>query len=553
MTCGWSWNAANNPEFRLFVEKFIPGAVVPNCPVLSGAILTGEANKVIARTKAKIEGKLASYAEDGWKNVAHTHVDTSVLSVEGEPYLLRTGRPKTGDELFAIMKSDIEYAWNTYRVEIIAICTDDGPDGKKARRLIREWKGSIAVFECWAHQSNLMTGNYPAIKAVWMLDAKEALMVIKWFNHHGKALDMLRAHQLRSHYCSLRRLLKLERAIRTCVITHRSVLRTCTGQKDEQIAAAEAVLDTVERNSFWKNIARIVVHLEPLAIAANLLRSPHCRLDTVLLTLANLFRIFNNLASEDAIVQSTLHASLERRWGKTDQELMILAVFFNPYIRSRPFSRDALTTNDMFHLGRRAFKHLLGMGANGNIAFGNTFRNYYNSAGQFSAEAMWLERHAASYEKAKKPVDLLAIRILSILPNSAGAERAFSVFGLTPTKHRNRLSPLKVHDATVVRIDRQKADIAKARRFSVADDEPGESGKVANTLISLANADNEDESDDDDQAAPTVIPARPAATGAVPNASGRIPSYKKIKLAVLFNYPPPSSPALEMEFFWQGG
>jgi hypothetical protein len=109
---------------------------------------------------------------------------------------------------------------------------------------------------------------------------------------------------------------------------------------------------------------------------------------------------------------------------------------------------------------------------------------------------MWLEGHAEFYKKAvsyslvlllsadfipqKKTVDLvwiwkqlegesctgrsgfikLAIRILAILPNSAGAERVFSVFGLTHTKHRNRLEPQKVHDATTVRMDRQKAHIA---------------------------------------------------------------------------------------------
>ncbi|KAJ7167705.1 hypothetical protein C8R46DRAFT_812141, partial [Mycena filopes] len=156
VTCNFAWNIAQNPEFQLFISKYIPGAVIPDRRILSGSILTAESNKVIARTKQRIQGKLATYAEDGWKNVAHTHVDTSVLSVEGEPYLLRThdmtGRPKTGDELFAIMKSDFEYAWNTYKVDVIAVCTDDGPDGKKARRLVREWKASIAVFECWAHQ-----------------------------------------------------------------------------------------------------------------------------------------------------------------------------------------------------------------------------------------------------------------------------------------------------------------------------------------------------------------------------------------------------------------
>jgi hypothetical protein len=135
VTCGWSWNAVANPELKLFFEKYLPAAELPDRRVLSGSILKTEANKVIVATRQKIQGKLATYSEDGWKNIAHTHVDTSMLNIEGRviicpkicgdigsfpywPYLLRThdmtGRPKTGDELFEIMKSDFEYACNTY-------------------------------------------------------------------------------------------------------------------------------------------------------------------------------------------------------------------------------------------------------------------------------------------------------------------------------------------------------------------------------------------------------------------------------------------------------
>ncbi|KAJ6550692.1 hypothetical protein B0H10DRAFT_1716108, partial [Mycena sp. CBHHK59/15] len=82
VTCGWAWNVANNPELKLFFGKYLLSAVVPDRRVLSGRILTTEANKVIAATRMKIEGKLTTYSEDGWKNVAHTHVDTSMLSVK---------------------------------------------------------------------------------------------------------------------------------------------------------------------------------------------------------------------------------------------------------------------------------------------------------------------------------------------------------------------------------------------------------------------------------------------------------------------------------------
>ncbi|KAJ7289597.1 hypothetical protein C8J57DRAFT_1046618 [Mycena rebaudengoi] len=47
----------------------------------------------------------------------------------------------------------------------------------------------------------------------------------------------------------------------------------------------------------------------------------------------------------------------------------------------------------------------------------------------------------------------LVIRIISMLPNSVSPERIFNFYGLTHTKHRTRLGPEKVHDATLVHND----------------------------------------------------------------------------------------------------
>ena len=103
-----------------------------------------------------------------------------------------TGYPKTGDELFSLVKDDFIHIWNTYGVEIISAVTDDSPDGKKMWRLVKEDPElPMAILECWAHQSNLMTGNYLGVKADFMEAAGKATDIIKWFNNHQKALDLL--------------------------------------------------------------------------------------------------------------------------------------------------------------------------------------------------------------------------------------------------------------------------------------------------------------------------------------------------------------------------
>ena len=71
-----------------------------------------------------------------------------------------TGRPKTGKEHLEVIKSDITYMEATYGVKTVAWVTDDGPDGKGARTLLRKLWPWMIILLCWAHQCNLLIGDY---------------------------------------------------------------------------------------------------------------------------------------------------------------------------------------------------------------------------------------------------------------------------------------------------------------------------------------------------------------------------------------------------------
>jgi len=88
VSCGFAWNAASNPQLGLFIEKYIPGSQVPDRRALAGRILDDEVAKVEARTKERINGKVATGQCDGWKNVAKTSVVTSMITVEHEVKLI---------------------------------------------------------------------------------------------------------------------------------------------------------------------------------------------------------------------------------------------------------------------------------------------------------------------------------------------------------------------------------------------------------------------------------------------------------------------------------
>ena len=306
VSCGFAWNAASNPEMGLFMSKWISGAKVPDRRVLSGRILDGEVAKVDAKTKERVVGKFATGQCDGWKNVSKTSIVTSMITVEHEvspdqiymvvtctyrytilllkAYLVKThdmsGRPKTGDELLTIVEADIQLIFDKFGVVVIAWCTDDGPDGKKMRRLLSAKYQWIITLVCWAHQINLVVGDFLTLKVDFRNVITLGLDVVKWFNAHSQALALFRTEQKltysgkfwalilpvitrwTAHYLSLTRLIKVETALRTCVMRHKPALLLCAGARDANTqAAATAVLHTVADEGFWEKIKQSVVPL----------------------------------------------------------------------------------------------------------------------------------------------------------------------------------------------------------------------------------------------------------------------------------------------------
>lgn len=138
-------------------------------------------------------------------------------------------------------------------------------------------------------------------------------------------------------------------------------------------------------------MCRIKTYLEPLAIAANVTQASHTRLDHVLLTLGNLYRIFNETlqGTPGSEVCAKVLGSLEIRWKKADQELYILAVFFNPYIRASCFRRHSLPLMSIVAMAQRAFKRFFGVDPD--ESFRRGLLDYARKAGEFSDEEMTLQ------------------------------------------------------------------------------------------------------------------------------------------------------------------
>ncbi|KAL0564096.1 hypothetical protein V5O48_017960 [Marasmius crinis-equi] len=428
-----------------------------------------------------------------------------------------TGKAKSGNVLFELIKEDFEYAREVYSVCVIAVCTDNGPDGKKACRLITEQFPHIATTVCWAHHTNLTVGDYLKLKRPFMDSIAVTFEIIKRFNNHQRALDLFKHSQLSlgapaalslflpvltrwtAHFCSIGRLQKVEQLLWGCATQFDRQIAAAAGDKPDQLQKGKDIVSSINNNNFWHDLSWF---------------------DHILLTLANLYWVFRNLSlddPEDKAVMHGVHRSLELRWKCTDQEIAILA------------------------------KALIDL-----VAF-------------------WELIHGTGVTQIQ--FVKLAIHILSIVPNSASMESTFSTFGNMHTKLRNCSNPDTIHKQTAVCMVRHQVHDAagkipsrKKHCFTLAGDSNNDelsapfdpsSSFPSRSLVQDAEENELDHIDDGDNE--NTVPASQSSTSDTSSLSISVtntvtlPRYIPIPLSELFLYPTPDVPADDLEFYWKGG
>ena len=83
VSSGLPWNVINDVQLRYFLEKWIPGAEIPNCHKLAGPILN-KVKRVTPKIRLRTQGRFATGQSDGWKNIAKASVIMSMLTVDFE-------------------------------------------------------------------------------------------------------------------------------------------------------------------------------------------------------------------------------------------------------------------------------------------------------------------------------------------------------------------------------------------------------------------------------------------------------------------------------------
>ncbi|KAJ3002962.1 hypothetical protein NUW54_g5562 [Trametes sanguinea] len=372
---------------------------------------------------------------------------------------------------------DVKEKWN---VEVVGFTSDASGESRAARLELLSKYTYLIVLDCYAHQINLIVGDYFDSKSTLLDVTDQAEELITWLRRrtfilarirdvqqsHGKtALAVIRPVLTRwtSHYLAFRRLLELQSTLSYIIADDNARGGTSTFMVGLNTSAAKnkarQMIALMQNGAFWHSLNRVKLHLEPLAVAANVTQAAHCRLDQVLLIFGFLYRRFLTLPSDlvDDVASRAVIDSIETRWSKADQAIFVAAVILNPMYHLDPFAdHPQFIQIELEKLFARLWTRFYRTTPPTELYI--DLREYLEFKGRFSTlpEHVKLRmEHARQQRKHVDPVELwratgrnkrpqrplaqLACRLLSVCANSASCERLFSIFGQLLTKLRNRL------------------------------------------------------------------------------------------------------------------
>ncbi|KAJ6600160.1 ribonuclease H-like domain-containing protein [Mycena sp. CBHHK59/15] len=419
-------------------RSLAPG-ILPSGKVVGGRLLNEAATTVDEKLSRVLKGEVFGLSADGWKSLTKDSINGVCANVD-----------------YKYMEI-IDRIGTKYNCVIIYFITDTDGGSKKGRVLLGKKRNYLILPSCWAHQIQLILGDYFKVNTFAARTAELATALIGWLNNHGK-------------------LFRLEEPLQLAVMQSRGAIVTAQVGK---AAGADKLAFPEEANkfctlimdaTFWSSLESLIEDIEPIF-------------------LLSLVGMFHMLEHPEPTIAAGMTKCLEKRWNDCDQPLFLLVLILNPFeqlscfgpkaclnhfnclhplvsmyqrLKSCPDNTDTLVERSAKEdkISSAFLKYLSGTG---------TFADWKGDATSFEKKmgrdpiAVWVVLSTPDIEELAQ----FAIMLLKIVVNQAGCERVFSDLKVKQTQCRNRLKLEKLDKMTKtgadIKADQRERGLIKLR------------------------------------------------------------------------------------------
>ncbi|KZP22974.1 hypothetical protein FIBSPDRAFT_737980 [Athelia psychrophila] len=544
------FHVSENPEVLKLVAmvRTAGPAIMLTAKLVGSRLLTKAADIVHEKTVQIFRNHIdVGICANGWKLVTRSTVNGIAGNVDGKLYTLDlievTGDNKHGIAMAIQFGEIIDHIEEEFRCVVVYLTTDSDGRAKKGRIILGKERPWMLVPSCWAHQFQLILGDYFKVYEYGARISEEATDLIGWINNHGKVrmifddaqkrislgntgravvLSYLNTNLTRwtTHCIAFMRLLLVKWALQNAVTElHPAIIKAQVGaatstEHRRLTADAEEHCNVIEDYSFWNGLEQVVGDIEPICYGANINQKDSTRLDQILLTLAGMYLHFSDHPEPE--VAAAMKKRLEKCWKDCDQQIFILALVLNPFEGLTRFG-DSAGLNHIKLNGMVLRERLCGRPDNLDgpelrgqkeravsaaffhfLAMTGPFASWRDEAADFPVNpiAAWL-----AFRSIPEVAELgeFALILLKVVANQGGVERIFSDLKVKQTHRHARLGLAKLGKMTKVGADikaeHQALSLAKTRGKRNNHDLTATLLAVPRYRDLLADQDNEDETE----------------------------------------------------------
>ncbi|KAL0064720.1 hypothetical protein AAF712_008266 [Marasmius tenuissimus] len=364
-----SW--VENPEWENFLWEFLPGAHNLSQGRLTWIIIPRTLAVMQGVARGPLQGSMGTLQADGWSGINSVH--TFTVRVHDASL-----EQKTADNLLLLRKDVIQTVQSDWKVEIIAFTTDASGEARKAHHLLAQEYPHIVTPDCFAHQVNLIVGDYFKVNKGFLQYSKDTTELIGWLQSKTYVLALIRQIQITNGGPFLAGHDIMRR-------NNPAQCQLVTGNKKAQEMAWE-MIDIIQDSKFWAAITCIKSHLEPLAIAANITQAATCWLDQVMFTLGFLYYKFLQFTDpQDGAIRQVVLGSISEHWNKCDwQDVGLGCAILNPFVSLSSFHHiEQLSKNGILQLMQRLWTQFYNSNAPQELL--TNINDYFDRKGSFIA------------------------------------------------------------------------------------------------------------------------------------------------------------------------
>ncbi|KAJ6613434.1 ribonuclease H-like domain-containing protein, partial [Mycena sp. CBHHK59/15] len=482
-------------------------AIMPIGKVVRGQLLDEAVVDVELKTTKALKNKNVGLT-NGWKCKKKDAVNAICVNVEFRLYLIElievTALNKDGPSQCELFTQMIDCVEVKHGCIIIYFTTDADGRSKKGRIFLGKKRPWLILPLCWAHQFQLILGDYFKVNDMAARIAEEATALIAWINNHSKVRKLFDQSQAiisqdrnagriiilaylvtnltrwTTHFVAFLQLFMLRPALQLAVLQKCSAIiaaevSAATSTKAECLREdAEKFCILIEDPTFWNGLEVVLGDLEPICLGTNINQKDFTRLDQVLLTLAGIFLHFAD-EEEKVEVKMKMLICLEKRWKDYDQPVFLVALILNPFEKLFCFGPNT-NLNQFKCLNLLISLHHRMKGHPDNTdtpeqkkvkenEVSKLFMQYLSGTGDFVDFNLLACSELALFQENVDPIQVwetltdsghlaklagFAIMILHIVANQVGCECTFSRTKIEQSDHCNRLGLEKIDKQTKV-------------------------------------------------------------------------------------------------------